>query len=128
MSVKKRKDNEDYLQYGFTNAIFNGQVVPQCISCYKKLSNDTLRPSHLKHHLETKHPGHQNKSLAFFQSKKNSFKKMKILSADSFCQLPSAEVVEASFEFALTIAQAKKPHNIGETLIKPCMLKATSLV
>ena len=26
------------------------------------------------------------------------------------------------------IAQAKKPHNIGETLIKPCMLKASSLV
>ena len=53
---------------------------------------------------------------------------MKILSADSFCQSSSAEVVEASFEIALIIAQAKKPHNIGETLIKPCMLKATSLV
>ena len=26
------------------------------------------------------------------------------------------------------IAQAKKPHNIGETLIKPCMIKAASLV
>ena len=53
---------------------------------------------------------------------------MKILSADSFCQSSSAEVVEASFEIALMIAQAKKPHNIGETLIKPYMLKATSLV
>ena len=53
---------------------------------------------------------------------------MKILIADSFCQSSSAEVVEASFEIALMIAQANKPHNIGETLIKPCMLKATSLV
>ena len=53
---------------------------------------------------------------------------MKILRADNFCQFSSAEVVEASFEIALMIAQAKKPHNIGETLIKPCMLKATSLV
>ena len=95
---------------------------------YEKLSNDVLRPSRLKRHLKTKYPGHQNKSLAFFQTKKNSFKKMKILCADSFCQSLSAEVVEASFEIALMIAQAKKPHNFGETLIKPCMLKATSLV
>ena len=129
MSVKKRKYNdEDYLQYGFTNAIVNGQVVSQCVRCYEKLSNDAMRPSRLKRHLETKHPGHQNKSLAFFQSKKDSFKKMKILSADSFCQSSSAKVVEASFEIALMIAQAKKSHNIGKTLIKPCMLKATSLV
>ena len=119
MSAKKRKYNEDYQQYGFSNAIVNGQVVPQCVICYEKLSNDTMRPSRLKRHLEAKHPSHQNESLAFFQSKKDSFKKMKILSADSFCQLSSAEVVEASFEIALIIAQAKKPHNIGKTLIKP---------
>ena len=75
INVKKRKCNKDYLQYGFTNAIVNGQVVPQCVICYKKLSNDAMRPSRLKGHLETKHPGHQNKSLAFFESKQNSFKK-----------------------------------------------------
>ena len=67
MSVKKRKYNEDYLQDGFTNAIINGQVVLQCVICFEKLRNDALRPSRLKRHLETKHPGHQNKSLAFFQ-------------------------------------------------------------
>ena len=128
MSVKKRKYNKDYLQYSFTNAIINDQVVAQCVGCYEKLSNDALRPSGLKRHLKTKHSGHQNKSLAFFRSKKNSFKKVKILSADCFCQSSSAEVVEASFEIALMIAQAKKPHNISETLIKPCMLKATCLV
>ena len=38
------------------------------------------------------------------------------------------EVVEASFEITLMIAQAKKPYNIGKTLTKPCMLKVTSLV
>ena len=53
---------------------------------------------------------------------------MKIASKETFCQSPSAEVVEASFEIAHMIAQAEKPHNIGETLIKPCMIKAASLV
>ena len=37
---------------------------------------------------------------------------MKIASKETFRQLPSAEVVEASFEIANMIAQAKKPHNI----------------
>ena len=53
---------------------------------------------------------------------------MRIESKETFYQSPSAEVVEASFEIANTIAQTKKPHNIGETMIKPCMIKAASLV
>ena len=127
MSAKKRKYNEEYLQNGFTDAAVNGQVVPQCVICFEKLSNDALRPNRLKRHLQTKHPLHQTKPLAFFQSK-DSFKKMKIACAENFSQLSSAEMVEASFKIAQMIAQAKKPHNIGETLIKPCMLKASSLV
>ena len=53
---------------------------------------------------------------------------MKIASEETFCLLSSAEVIEASFEIAYMIAQAKKPHNIVETLIKPCVIKAASLV
>ena len=128
MNAKKRKYNEEYLQYGFTDAAVNGQVVPQCVICFEKLSNDALRPNRLKRHLQTKHSLHQTKPLAFFQSKKDSFKKMKIACAENFSQLSSAELVEASFEIAQMIAQAKQPHNIGETLIKPCILKASSLV
>ena len=75
MSAKKRKYNEEYLQYGFTDAAVNGQVVPQSVICFEKLSNDALRPNRLKRHFQTKHPLHQTKPLAFFQSKKDSFKK-----------------------------------------------------
>ena len=84
MSAKKRKYNEEYLQYGFTEAAENGQVVPQCVICFEKLSNDALRPNRLKRHLQTKHPLHQTKPLDFFQSKKDSFKKMKIICAENF--------------------------------------------
>ena len=118
MSVKKRKYNEEYLQYGFTDAKVNDEIVPQCVICYEKLSNHVLRPSRLKRHLETKHHSHQSKSLTFFQSKKDSFKKMKILSAESFCQSSSAEVVESLFEIVLIIALAKKTHSIGKIIIK----------
>ena len=128
MSKKKRKYDKDYLKYGFIDTTVNGQVVPQCVICFENLSNDALRLSRLQRHLQRKHPCHQDKPLAFFQSKKDSFKRMKMASSECFRQSSSADVVEASFEIAHMIAQAKKPHNIGETLIKPCMLKAASLV
>ena len=95
---------------------------------FSNLSNDSLRPIRLQRHLQTKHSNHQDKPLTFFQSKKDSFKKMRIASKETFCLLLSAEVVEASFEIAYIIAQAKKPHNAVETLIKPYMIKAASLV
>ena len=128
MSVKKRKYSQDYLQYGFTNAIVNDQVLPQCVICFQILTNDSLRPNRLQCHLQTKHSSPQDIPWAFFQSKDDSFKKMEIASKETFFLSPSAEVVKTSFEVAHMIAQVKKPHNIGETLIKPCMIKAASLV
>ena len=62
-------------------------MVKLCVICFEKLSNDALRPNRLKRHLQTKHPLHQTKPLAFFQSKKDSFKKMKIACAENFSQL-----------------------------------------
>jgi hypothetical protein len=37
----------------------------------------------------------------------------------------SEKVLHASCEISLLIATSKKPHTIGETLVKPCLLKAT---
>ena len=47
MSVKKRKYSEDYLQYGFTDAMVNDQVVPQCVISFQILSNNALQPTRL---------------------------------------------------------------------------------
>ncbi|CAG4969007.1 unnamed protein product [Parnassius apollo] len=40
----------------------------------------------------------------------------------------SEKVLEASYELSLLIAKAKKSHTIGETLVKPCLLKAADIV
>ena len=36
--------------------------------------------------------------------------------------------VHASYAIALHVANTKKPHNIGETLLKPCILESVKLV
>ena len=37
-------------------------------------------------------------------------------------------LLEASYRIAFRIAQSKKPHTVGEVLIKPCLIEATTLV
>ena len=53
---------------------------------------------------------------------------MKIVSNDAFQKYSSAEAVKAPFEIGYLIALGKTSYNIEEALIKPCMLKAASLV
>ena len=86
-----------------------------------------MKPSKLKRHLETKHPEHAKKDLDFFKRHERCLKTQRLDRSGLF-QQQSAAVVEASFEIALEIAKQKKPHTIGETLIKPCMMKAVNLI
>ncbi|XP_076049506.1 zinc finger BED domain-containing protein 5-like [Oratosquilla oratoria] len=92
--------------------------VPQCVICYKTLSNDGMRPSRLERHLRTSHPALVDKPKAFFETKKDTLKRAKLDDSGSFRQ-QSSKVVEASYEIAMLIAKSKKSHNIGESLIKP---------
>ena len=48
--------------------MMNSQVVQQWVICQKNLSNYAMWPSN--RHLQTKHPGHKHKTLAFFKPKK----------------------------------------------------------
>lgn len=40
---------------------------PQCVICSEVLSRESMKPSKLKHHLETKHPGCKDKPMEYFQ-------------------------------------------------------------
>ncbi|KAF2346471.1 protein of unknown function DUF4371 [Trinorchestia longiramus] len=52
---------------------------------------------------------------------------MKLDSSSVFHQ-ETWKLVEASYELSLLIAKAKKPHSVGETLVKPCLLSAANTV
>ncbi len=86
-----------------------------------------MRPSKLKHHLLTTHPQYAEKDPYFFRRHKSSLGKQKLDANGSFQQQTSS-VVEASYEIAFEIAKQRKPHTIGETLIKPRTLKMVELV
>ena len=126
--AKRRRCSECYLNIGFTTLVANdGIEKPQCVLCHAVLSAESMKPSKLKRHLETKHPEHENKDLDFFKRHERCLKNQRFDASGSF-QQQSAAIMEASYEIAFEIAKQKKPHTIGETLLKPCMMKAIHLV
>ena len=85
----------------------------------KVLSPESMKPSKLKRHLETKHTDCKDKDLLFFERKANCVKRSRMDSSGVFQQRNRASV-EATFVISLRIAKAKKPHTIAEQLILPC--------
>ena len=68
---KKRKWKGDYVAYGFHRTkeeILNPYPSVHCLFCRNVFGNSNLSPGHLKKHLESQHPCHQNKSKAFFEA------------------------------------------------------------
>uniref|UniRef100_UPI00358EA1AE protein FAM200C-like n=1 Tax=Myxine glutinosa TaxID=7769 RepID=UPI00358EA1AE len=127
MSAKKRKYQDEYIKFGFVALQKGDAEVPQCVICYKTLSNDAMRPTRLERHLRTTHPELADKSQAFFVAKREALKRAKLDSSGTFRQQTS-KIVEASYEIALLVAKNKKSHTIRETLIKPSLLRAAELI
>ncbi|KAI8124810.1 Zinc finger BED domain-containing protein 5 [Lucilia cuprina] len=117
---KKRKYNTDYLKFGFTFVNKNNEDLPQCVICHKILSNDAMKPSKLERHLVANHPQFKNKTNHFFASKLNTLKNMK-LDLSGQLNLEREKTMEVSYKISMLIAKSKKPHTIGERLIKPCL-------
>ncbi|XP_042217347.1 protein ZBED8-like [Homarus americanus] len=81
----------------------------------------------MKHHLMMIHPQYAEKYTDFFRRHEWSLGKRRLDESGAF-QQQTVSVVEASYEVSLEIAKQKKPHSIGETLIKPCALKMVKRV
>jgi len=127
-SPKIRTYTDDYVKFGFTFIEKDDVQKPQCVICHVVLSNDALRPSRLERHLTTAHPMLKGKLKEFFVAKKYSLiSKMKIVHTGEF-QQNNEKIVEASYHIAFMVAQQKKPHTLGEKLIKPSILKAVEIV
>ncbi|KAG8238885.1 hypothetical protein J437_LFUL017602 [Ladona fulva] len=51
---EKRKYSENYLKFGFLTVVNNSIEKPQFVLCNAVLSAESMKPSKLKRHLETK--------------------------------------------------------------------------
>ena len=84
MATKKRKYLNDYIEFGFVSLLKGYTEVPQCVVCYKTLSNNAMHFSRLKRHLNTAHSALTDKPKAFFVMKSHSLKKAKLDMSGTF--------------------------------------------
>ena len=113
--AKKRSYSDSFLKYGFVSIVNQGVEKPQFVLCIKVLSPESMKPSKLKRHLETKHTDCKDKELSFFERVKRSR-----MDSSGVFQQQNRAGVEATLVASLRIAKAKKPHTIAEQLILPC--------
>ena len=78
-----------------------------------------MKPSKLMRHLEKKHPNHATKSLEFFWCHEASLKHQRPILPEGFTGIIWSRTWNC---------QAKKTHTIGETLVKPWLLKTVELL
>ena len=116
---KKRKFLENYIEYGFTYIPNSGIQKAQCVVCNETLSAESMKPSKLKRHLETRHPEILSKDPSFFKRMGNGLKRSRLDTTGVYSQ-QSIACIEASYVVSLRIAKQHKPHTIGEDLILPC--------
>ncbi|XP_040275822.1 protein ZBED8-like [Bufo bufo] len=130
MSSKKSKWSDEYVQYGFTCITErDGSQRPNCMICNAKLSNSSLAPAKLREHFLKLHGDgkYKNTTLAEFKVRRTRFDEKASLPVLGFVPI-NKPILIASYEVAYLIAKQGKPHTIGETLIKPAVLKMANIM
>lgn len=118
-----------YFKFGFIEAM--DKVRFECVICGERLANESMKPCKLRRHQSTKHPHTVGKPREFFLRKKElviSNRPQNTRDALTRAGNENRQATVASFECALLIAQSKKPHTIGETLLKPTSVKMTEIL
>ena len=86
-----------------------------------------MKPSKLKAHFVACYSNLAGQELDYFNRKETSLK-ANLIDSTGRCAHQNEAALEVSYRIALRIARTKKPHNIGEELIKPCILEASKLI
>lgn len=116
-----RQYNDSFLKFGFINcANANQDPKPQCVVCSEVLANESLKPSKLKRHLETKHGELVDKPIEYFQRKQRELKLSAQVLNRSTTLNDKAQL--ASYLVAYRVAKEKMSHTVAEKLILPASL------
>ena len=74
----------------------NDTQIPQCVICYKTITNESMKPSKLKEHSLKVHSEFVDKRIEFLRLKAEGIKRAKLDSSATFRQ-ESNTFVEASY-------------------------------
>lgn len=125
---KLRKYDPSYLTlFGFIPVGNDHAPEGQCVNCHKIVANGCLVPSKLKRHLECNHPELVHESEELFKRRASSLQSGSSM-MNKICKNDNENATEASYIVSLHIAKSGKPHNIAETLIKPCLKDVVSCI
>ena len=69
-----RKNDPDYIRFGFTMAGSEDHPKLQCVECGEVLSNEALKPSKRQRNLSTKHPLCVGRNKEYFERRKHMLK------------------------------------------------------
>lgn len=119
---KKRLYDDNYLKFGFT--VIDSK--PQCVICFEILSRESMKPSKLVRHLNTKHPNEKNKPVEFFERKLKALEHQK--TAIGQMSNLNEKALLASYRVAFRVAKAGKSHSIAENLILPAALDIAEIM
>lgn len=85
------------------HCIRKGELLPFCLLCSTTLGKESMNPTKLKRHLETKHPDHQKKPIVFFETLHSNLHKQ--LKALKKFMAVSDQAQFASFKIAQLLAK-----------------------
>jgi len=123
---KKRKYDESYLKFGFTWTGSSDEPSPQCVVCSEILSKNSMKPSLLKRHFESKHGNLVNKDLEYFKRLLEDLNCRKTTIKHFSGADKNEKALRASYKVSHLIAKCGKNHTIGENLILPAALEIVS--
>ena len=83
---RKRSYNESFLNFCFSFMMKNDTQIPQCVICYKTLTNESMKPSKLREHFVKMHPELVDKGVEYLKLKAEGLKRAKLDSSATFRQ------------------------------------------
>jgi hypothetical protein len=84
--TRKRKYQEEFIKYGFTSIVINGEERPQFVICCEVLANLSFKVNKLIRHLKTKHDSLADCGTEFFKRKADIVKKTRLDNSGSYQQ------------------------------------------
>jgi len=115
---KIRQYDVAYLKFGFI-ASPNDPTRPLCLVCDSTFSNEAMKPSRLKDHLQRKHPTKLGTDFRMMRDQR--LKQTTVRSLFSKTDSMLEKGLLSSYNISLMIAKTGHAHTIGETLVLPAV-------